>query len=316
MPPQRHNKLSRVAQPTRHIFDPWNSASTGHQRSDGNPLSGSTSWRESRDRKLGYQFRSGGSGGPRIYDSMGAGSENFRRDGRLENGGWVRGASGLRAKGQRSLKEMLGGVGKVGLEDVSGKKGGGIVDAVDIERDNNSNGNGNNNNNNNNINNNNINNNKNNNNRNNNNRNNNTIPTKKEPINTQTRSTSKKIIFLGLCIYINGSTMPHISDHKLKRLLSENGATLTLSLRRKSVTHVILGMPNTKTARGGCVGAGGGLAAGKIQKEIQTAGRGGGVRVLKSIEAGKRLPESRFEALRLAGPGQRSVNEMFKREKS
>lgn len=57
-------------------FDAWNCSSTGHQRAE-NRLSGSTGWRQSRSSKLSYQFKSGGTGGPRISDQVGAGSENW-----------------------------------------------------------------------------------------------------------------------------------------------------------------------------------------------------------------------------------------------
>lgn len=77
----------------------------------------------------------------------------------------------------------------------------------------------------------------------------------------------EKKVFSDLCIYINGSTAPTVGDHKLKQLLAENGARVSIALGRRSVTHVILGTPN-----GAVGGAGGGLAAGKIQKEIQRVG--------------------------------------------
>lgn len=70
-------------------------------------------------------------------------------------------------------------------------------------------------------------------------------------------------VFDGLVIYINGSTMPAISDHKLKHLLAENGARLSISLGRRTVTHVILGNSG---------GGGGGLASSKIEKEIKRIG--------------------------------------------
>jgi hypothetical protein len=57
-------------------FDAWNSASTGHQVAQ-NKLSGSTGWRQSRTMKLSHQFKSGGTGGKRISDQVGAGSENW-----------------------------------------------------------------------------------------------------------------------------------------------------------------------------------------------------------------------------------------------
>jgi BRCT domain, a BRCA1 C-terminus domain len=106
-------------------------------------------------------------------------------------------------------------------------------------------------------------------------------------------------IFSGLNIYLNGSTLPHISDHKLKHLLAQHGANISIALGRRTVTHVILSDK-------------GRLAAGKIQKEVTKIGGKGvkfvGVRwVLDSIEKGRRQPESRYEVVRLAMKGQRSV---------
>ena len=72
-------------------------------------------------------------------------------------------------------------------------------------------------------------------------------------------------IFDGLVIYINGSTYPLISDHKLKQILAENGAKLSVHLGRRQVTHVILG----KSSGTQGLGAGGGLAGNKIEKEIR-----------------------------------------------
>jgi len=84
----------------------------------------------------------------------------------------------------------------------------------------------------------------------------------------------KSDIFAGITVYINGSTLPTISDHKLKYLLVEHGGRVSISMARKTVTHVIVGKPGTRPK-----GAGGGLAAGKLQREIE---RGGwkGVRVV------------------------------------
>lgn len=79
----------------------------------------------------------------------------------------------------------------------------------------------------------------------------------------------RRKLFQNLRVYINGSTAPMVGDHKLKQLLTENGAGISIALGRRSVTHVILGRPN------GCrsgPGAGGGLAASKIQKEIKRVG--------------------------------------------
>ena len=97
---------SSTRPPRRPFFDPWNSSSTGHQRAE-NRLSGSTSWRASRGSKLGEQYRAGlTGGGERVADTVGAGSPGFGIDGRKENGGWEKGAKGLRAGGQRSLVDI------------------------------------------------------------------------------------------------------------------------------------------------------------------------------------------------------------------
>ena len=78
----------------------------------------------------------------------------------------------------------------------------------------------------------------------------------------------KKGIFDGLVIYINGSTHPLMSDHRLKHVLAENGARLSLHLGRRQVTHVILGKPSGSSR----TGAGGGLSGTKIEKEIKRIG--------------------------------------------
>ncbi|KAL1954202.1 hypothetical protein VTO42DRAFT_1518 [Malbranchea cinnamomea] len=135
------------------------------------------------------------------------------------------------------------------------------------------------------------------------------LPSRQQPENT----TKPKPIFADLTVYINGSTAPAVSDHKLRHLLATHGARISVSLTRRSVTHVILGRPNQGTNGGGC---GGGLAAGKRQYEIQRVG-GMGVKyvgvdwVLESIKAGRRLPEARFATLHMAANNQRSVLEHF-----
>ncbi|CAI7570551.1 unnamed protein product [Penicillium glandicola] len=129
------------------------------------------------------------------------------------------------------------------------------------------------------------------------------------------KSTSN--IFAGVNIFVNGSTLPQISEYKLKHLLVSNGAKTSIYMARKTVTHVLIGQPNTGAVGGTAVsGAGGGLSARKLQQEIA---RGGwkGVKVvsvdwaLESIKAGRRLAESRFPGMHVAARGQRSVAGMF-----
>lgn len=73
---------------------------------------------------------------------------------------------------------------------------------------------------------------------------------------------TKRKIFDGLCFYVNGCTAPAVSDHRLKYMIVEHGGRVSIGLARRTVTHVVLGNE----------GAGGGLAAGKLQKEIQRLG--------------------------------------------
>ena len=88
----------------------------------------------------------------------------------------------------------------------------------------------------------------------------------------ETDCTDGTQIFRDLCVYISGSTAPMVSDHKLKQLLAQHGARVSIALGRRTVTHVILGTPNGATG-----GAGGGLAGGKLEKEIRRV-RGCGVK--------------------------------------
>lgn len=220
--------------------------------------------------KLGHQFRAGDGGGQRVFDTVGAGSKDFGRDGRKENGGWEKGAPGLRQKGWRDVGLMVsqGSQAELGTQEKEKlkRKREDPESFVDDGED----------------------------------------PKYPE---------SEKGIFSGLCIYINGSTAPVIGDHKLKHLLAEHGAHLSIALGRRSVTHVIVGEPNN--GRG--AGAGGGLAGSKIQKEISRV-RGKGVKfvgvewVMESVKAGKRLSEARFQGVSIAPKGVGSVYGLFKKK--
>lgn len=320
----------KAAKPTKSKFDPFNSSATGHQRAD-NSLSGSTSWRDSRKLKLNEQFTSGAGGGKRVSDTVGAGSLDFGQDGRLENGSWAPGAKGLRTGGQSSIWESMGVTkdGKTQSDEMSCeppakrmkvdprqpapstvvspftpfRHANGRVretswtshesspshllsplDAAEYDPG--------------------------------------TAPSPVEGSKDQAgaedeeRKTTSSQIFANLCFYINGSTMPHISDHKLKHLLSIHGGSLSINLGRRTVTHVIIGKPST-----GVSGCGGGLAGSKIHKEV-TRMRGSAVNyvtvewVIESVKAGKRLPESRFQAMKLAPKGTGSLTSIFAKQGS
>ena len=90
-----------AAQPTYgNYFDAWNSSSTGHQRAE-NKLGGSTGWRQSRTTKLSHQFKSGGTGGIRISDTVGAGSEDWDENARALI------PKDIRAHAKCSVRDML-----------------------------------------------------------------------------------------------------------------------------------------------------------------------------------------------------------------
>ena len=220
MMPPRRTPHPAAAEPIRKVFDPWNSSATGHQRAD-NRLAGSTSWRASRTMKLAHQYNAGAEGGKRVFDSVGAGSQNFGKDGRKENGGWEEGAPGLREKGWQDVRCLLAGKEEAFTKREEAEIGPKRKRAEDDESG------------------------------------------------EQRKPERPKQIFRDLCIYINGSTAPVVGDHRLKYLLAENGASVSIGLGRRSVTHVILGTPNGSAAGRG---AGGGLAASKIEKEIKRVG--------------------------------------------
>lgn len=265
-------------------FDPWNSASTGHQRGESNP---GTAWQRTREAKLAQQLRTGDCTiNPFAYDDA---QENFYEKGEWEWdwGGDAKGGRG--GSGGRSRPPGRAGVGPDSKQrDIRSmmkiRKTGGSGGSLRLDR-----------------------------------KAVNVLslpastqipgpvhtpastPNEKHPEESEARMDQtpgavggndsaaslnhksvpeqpqvkcsndggvESTMFRGATIYINGQTAPLISDHKLKGLLVAHGATLSLSLSRR-VTHVIIGKPNLGPGRGG---AGGGLAAGKIQKEIQRGG--------------------------------------------
>jgi hypothetical protein len=329
---------SGIAQPQKVWFDPWNSSSTGHQRAENN-LAGSTSWRDSRNLKLGAQYKGGRGGGKRVADTVGAGSEDFGKDGRKVNGSWRDGAKVLRDKTQRSIREVVKDANTEELptentvveaangdEDEELRKA--IAASLQDDADNaqpktmdededlelaiaasmrerstpshsqlDAS----------------------------------TIPPSNQAVYYDTHpdtandsrgdvdgdtGDAPKQIFHNLVFYINGSTAPLMSDHKLKYLISSHGGSLSISHARKQVTHVIIGSPHShlsSTSRG----AGGALAGTKIQKEIaRTRGKGvkfvGAQWVIDSVKTGKRMGEANYQNVKLGGAGQGSVFDKFK----
>ena len=283
--------LPKVPAPTKVFFDPFNSSSTGHQRAE-NRLSGSRSWRDSRTYKLANQLgdSTGRGGSKHIADLVGAGSVDFGKDGRKENGDWEKGAPGLRETGWQDIRGMMCGEQKKILNEAvntnAPRHNPTQTTSENFQRHSDT-----------------------------------SAPavtsynTKESATHDKDTNVKPEIppkelpqFFKGLTIYLNGSTAPLISDHKLKILFVSHGGRVCLGLARRSVTHVILG----KT----------GLASGKIQKEVQKI-RGESVRfvtaqwVVDSVEAGRRKDEGAYlpKNLGIGGSRQKSVGDMFSRPK-
>ncbi|KAH0495140.1 hypothetical protein TgHK011_008707 [Trichoderma gracile] len=296
MSPPDGNPLSRISATRR--FDPWNSSATGHQRAETQP---GTGWRHSRTRKLNSQFGAGdGSGGKRLSDTWGAGADP-------DAGGGVD-AAGRSSSG----RGRTGRINSSSVQDGSSKKSSSVMDMLTrpglmrqtlesnqpkqtnareshncefIAGDAN--------------------------------------PTAEERLMQQRRledeekqkqaEENPRKLFDGVTVYVNGSTFPLVSDHRLKQLISENGGNMSLNLGRRKVTHVILGRPNGSTEG---KGLGGGLAATKLEKEIRKIG-GCGVKfvsvewVLQSLQEGRRLPEARFSNVKMAAKAQNSVYGLY-----
>ncbi|KZZ89137.1 brct domain containing protein [Moelleriella libera RCEF 2490] len=243
--------LPKAAQP-RHApaFDPWNSSSTGHQRAEQRQLTG---WRDLRNGQLNHQLRRGRNG-PAAGAKTGAGA------GAGAGVGAKTGAAVLEKKSKNSVVDMLRQPGLMetprpaatpSLPSSSSSSAAAVAAANTATATS-------------------------------------TSTSTSRSSNSADMSSGGRGIFAGTIIYVNGSTFPHISDHKLKHVLAEHGARMSLHLGRRAVTHVVLGS-----------GGGGGLAGGKADREIRRV-RGCGVYfvgvewVLESVKAGKRLSEARF----------------------
>ncbi|CAG7951288.1 unnamed protein product [Penicillium nalgiovense] len=322
--PERERPANpQLAEPRNHLhFDPWQSVSTGHQRADeGGSFLGSTSWRDARSAKLTMQYRSGDCL-PGRGPGPGPGNKTTQEstlvpgafDGKCASqsppkvpasGEWTM-VTGDVAKrnelGVRDIRSFMGVSKRKAVDDpgkdiktelkkpktvVGGKESLSLArDAKEMDKETEKSE-----------------------------KEDNPQPDSRSGTGLDLKATSR--IFAGVTIFINGSTLPQISEYKLKHLLASNGAMTSIYMARRTVTHILVGQPNTGAGSGNSVsGAGGGLAASKIQQEIA---RGGwkGVKVvsvdwaLESIKAGRRLAESRFPGMHVAAKGQRSVAGMF-----
>ncbi|KAJ5939390.1 hypothetical protein N7466_002524 [Penicillium verhagenii] len=313
----------RAPSPQNHkLFDAWNSASTGHQKHKA-AYAGTATWRDTRSLKLERQLGTGDclrpedhvpSSRSRAFDgTYGSDQEDGEKKDTLNGAGEWRWVSDMEAKrsqlGVRDIRSFMGSSGKRKLDSdyearLAAKKMKGddanaavratstgdgkkeVEGAAAARRDSES------------------------------------LRLSSGPgalsVSGPTAATLKSSnIFLGTTVFINGSTLPLISDHRLKRLLVDHGAQISIHMARKTVSHVIVGQPNA-VSNATALGAGGGLSARKLQQEISRGGWKGvrivGVEwVLESIKVGKRLSESRFGVLNVAPKGQQSVAGMFGR---
>lgn len=234
-----NNHASRAAEPRHQPFDPWVSVAAGHQVAE---TSVGTGWRAARQAKLAGQFSGGSSGGETAYDAVGKGAQHY--DEKL--GGIV--TPDVRALAMSNVRDMLIRPGLM-------KKSGALRDSEETGN----------------------------------------AATSKSPLISRTVSDLEQLpsqasaaggaaaekamterkgaegaagkrLFEGVNVYVNGSTFPLVSDHKLKHLMAEHGGQVSLHLGRRAVTHVIIGR-----SAGRAGGAGGGLAGGKLEKEIRKA---------------------------------------------
>lgn len=241
MPSPSKPALPKAAEPKHgRNFDPWNSVALGHQRAE---TKGPQGWRENRTWKLQHQLAAGHTGGARLADTVGAGSDDY------DEKNQVLVPKAVRARAANSVMDMLRKPGTMSVasgRSVSPEKGrengesqgesskaaeGGLMALREEESEQQG-----------------------------------EAAAKAEAQDHASSSSSSKI-FDGLVVYVNGSTHPLVSDHKLKHILVENGAAMSIHLGRRKVTHVILGKPSGPNG-----GAGGGLAGGKLEKEIRRVG--------------------------------------------
>ncbi|KAG9585242.1 hypothetical protein KCU77_g11366, partial [Aureobasidium melanogenum] len=280
-----------TAEPKHRFFDPWKSSSTGHQKAD-NRLAGSTSWRDSRSLEFSNQFGGGASVDARLADTVGAGSEDFGKDGRLDNGSWAKGAPGLRSGSHMSVVEAFR-IRKVGVKDTPTEKARAKImvnrgkeqelDLLDIPS---------------------------------------AQPVPQHSSQDQDPASSFEDELLREDSSPDGRGPPRSGDRKRHHTETSSGVCWGLHLYQwqhvsdnlgpQVQTPALLGSPNASSIPG----AGGGLSASKMQKEITKIG-GKNVkfvtveRVMESVTNGKRAPEQKFEAVRLALKGTGRVEQMF-----
>ncbi|KZZ88088.1 brct domain containing protein [Ascosphaera apis ARSEF 7405] len=240
--PQRNTIRSILCTPSDRPFDAWNSATTGHQRSE-HSSSTARSWMQRRNQKLSQQFGSAYGGTSRNDHGVALAAQPGPKQPKGAGSSDIRSFYAVVKTSDKSdevklFEPPMAEEAPVGLitsssvayrrsyselQDSSARPEKIVIGSTDTPAH----------------------------------------EFKPSPLNSSVAPPSRKI-FSQLVVYINGSTAPVISDHKLRHLLAFHGASLALTLTRRKVTHVIIGRPN-EIGRG----AGGGLASTKIDKEIR-----------------------------------------------
>jgi hypothetical protein len=304
-PPQIRYQKNGAALPSKLIFDPWNLNSKGHQTAK-NLLSGTAGWRESRELKLAQQFAGGRGGGKRMQDLVGRGAADGGKIG--PKGDWTQNLP--KDSKQKSITDCFANTAKPVSQPLRKPLMFSNATPYIIEP---------------------------------------LKPTVKQDSSPQildedpltVTTTRKSSILAGCTFYINGSTVPLISDHALRHIIVQNGGAMSSALLRKRVTHVILSThtlvsatsrdapPSTLTAElAGLerenalkrIAPGGGLSASKLQKEAKRNATGRGQRiwhvgaqwVLDCIKQGRRLGEGTYAEWDIAGNGQGTMKNYVK----
>lgn len=122
------------------------------------------------------------------------------------------------------------------------------------------------------------------------------------PVTPSSTRHSTSGIFSGCVFYLDGYMGSKMSDHSLRRVLTQNGGSLSLYLKKTRITHVLLSST-------------GALANSKIKKEVEgSRNRVKFVKVdwvFKCLEVGHRVGEWDYSIERLKGHN-RSIAEMVR----
>jgi hypothetical protein len=186
--------------------------------------SGPQGWRDSRTLKLNSQLRAGNAGGRRLWDTAGAGAADSTRETAAATATDMLRRPGIKQQPAAAAAQGSSSPYPVPLLDAARPHDEQLAEQRRAEDD---------------------------------------AASARREEGSRERQQGRRI-FDGVVVYVNGSTHPLVSDHRLKQVLAEHGGRVSIHLGRRQVTHVVLGRPT-----GAAGGAGGGLAGGKLEKEIR-----------------------------------------------